>query len=266
MMDHSQELPAKSNETKAAAIIGASGGIGAAIARRLAGDGVVVSLGYNKNADAARKLEHEIVSQGGRAAVGHIDLTDAESVRIFLHEAAAAWGRLDSIVVATGPPMPVCPLLDVPNEVFERILRTEIIGAFNVVKEGVKVLRQQPERDKSVLFILSTAVQRSLRYDGMSYIPKMAVTGLYKQMVRDYGHEGIRLNGIGTGGIASGMGEEGRLNLEDPYVNSVVREVCTPRGRMGSGAEIANVAAFLVSDAASYVSGQLLSVDGGYAA
>lgn len=258
-------LPQRQNG-RVVAIIGASGGIGASIARRLSEDRVSLTLGYFRNESKARKLEEEIASRGGRVDVDRIDVTDAKSVQAFFQRIESRWERLDSIVVATGPPMPVCPVLEVTNETFEHIIRTEVVGAFNTIKVGMQLLRRQSVQDKSILFILSTAVQRSIKYDGMSYIPKMAVTGLIKQTVRDFGHEGIRLNAIGTGAIAAGMGEDDRLDLTDKYRKYVVAEASTPAGRMGSGVEMANVTAFLISDAASYVNGQIVAVDGGYAA
>ena len=248
---------------RATAIIGASGGIGAAIAERVSQDGAV-TLGYLRNKDAAAELAKRITSRGGRASVRQVDITDHESVQAFLRAAEAEWGQINSIVVATGPVIPICPVVDVAPEVFRGVINTEVVGSFNIVKAGVELFRRQPGSNKSILFILSAALLRTLDYDGMSFIPKMAVHGLIRQTVREVGKEGIRLNGIGTGGFSAGMGE--RVDLGNLYVRSLLEDIKTPSGRMGSDAEIANVAAFLISNDATYVNGQILGVDGGYSA
>ncbi|OCK78171.1 NAD(P)-binding protein [Lepidopterella palustris CBS 459.81] len=249
--------------SRVVAIIGASGGIGAAIAERISQD-AAVTLGYFRSEAQAAKLAQKIQSSGGQASTHQVNTTDHHSVQAFLQAVETQWGWVDSIVVATGPTIPICPVVDVSYEMFRDIIDTEVIGSFNVVKSGVELLRKQPVNNKSILFVLSAALMRTLEFDGMSYIPKMAVEGLIRQTVRDIGKEGIRLNGIGTGGFDAGMGE--RVDLTNERVCSLLKDIKTPLGRMGSGLEIANVAAFLISDAATYVSGQILGVDGGYSA
>ncbi|MCJ1304223.1 hypothetical protein MMC08_007035 [Hypocenomyce scalaris] len=250
---------------KSVAVIGASGGIGAAIAERIAQDAAVM-LGYRNNRKAADGLAQKIESSGGRASVSQIDITDHHSVQAFLLAAQSEFGRLDSIIVATGPIIPICAIIDVSIDDFKHVINTEVIGSFNVVKTGVKILRQQPGHNKSILFVLSCSLLRTLDYDGMSFIPKMAVEGLIRQTVREIGHEGIRLNGMGIGGFAAGMGDEDRLNFNNNCVSSIIKDCKTPSGRMGTGAEVAEVAAFLISNGATYVNGQILGVDGGYSA
>jgi 3-oxoacyl-[acyl-carrier protein] reductase len=249
-------------EGKVVAVIGASGGIGYAIAERIAETGAALTLGYNNNQKAARELAEKIKAKGGRASFSQVDISDPESVRDFLSVAEKQWGRVDSIVVATGPTIPICSVMDVSYDVFKSVVNTEVFGSFNIVKEGIVLLRKQPGKNKSILFVLSTALLRTLKHDGLSYIPKMAVMGLIKQTVRDIGGEGIRLNAIGTGAFLSGMGE--RVDYGDNNVNDLLEDVMTPSKRWGTGREIADVAEFLISDRATYVNGQILGVDGGY--
>jgi len=261
----SENKPAAVESTeRAVAIIGASGGIGCAIAECISHTGAALTLGYLKNQNSASELAEKISRRGCRVSTCQVNISEPNSVRDFLAAAEAEWGRVDSIVVATGPTIPICPVVDVSYEVFRAIVDTEVIGSFNVVKEGIGLLRKQPGRNKSILFVLSTALLRTLKYDGMSYIPKMAVLGLIKQTVRDIGGEGIRLNGIGTGAFTAGMGQ--RVDLGNERVTSLLDDVLTPSGKWGSDIEIANVAEFLISDRATYVNGQILGVDGGYSA
>jgi len=251
--------------TKSVAIIGASGGLGAAIAERIAQD-AVVTLGFRRSKEAAHNLAQKIEANGGRASLQQVDITDLQSVKTFLLAAEAQWGRLDSIVVATGPQIPICPIIDVSPEDFKNVIETEVIGSFNIVKTGIEILRRQSGNNKSILFVLSCSLRRTIDFDGMSFIPKMAVEGLIRQTVREVGKEGLRLNGIGTGGFVVGNAVEEKSLHENEYFTSVLDNVKTPSGRMGTGDEIANVAAFLISDGATYVNGQILGVDGGYSA
>jgi 3-oxoacyl-[acyl-carrier protein] reductase len=194
-----------------------------------------------------------------------VDITDSQSVKDFLLAAETQWGRLDSIVVATGPRIPICPILDISLETFRHVIETEVYGAFNIVKSGCEILRRQPGSNKSILFVLSCSLRRTLDFDGMSYIPKMAVEGLIRQTVREGGKDGIRLNGIGLGGFATGPGPA-IPGIEDEFMGSVLANVQTPSGRLGTGDEIASLGAFLISDGATYINGQIVGADGGYSA
>jgi 3-oxoacyl-[acyl-carrier protein] reductase len=247
------------------AIIGASGGIGAAIAIRLAQDSTV-ALGYYHNASAASSLAETITSAGGSASVHQVSIAEPTSVSAFFSSIMTQHGQLDTIVVASGPTIPIIPVVDVPFSTFHSVIETEVIGAFNVLKSGIQIFRENryPNENKSILFILTCALSRTLKHDGMSFIPKMAVQGLIKQAVRDIGSEGIRVNGIGTGGFDAGMGD--RVDLLDGRVVELLGSVKTPSGRMGTGEEIADAAAFLVGPGSKYVNGQVLGVDGGYSA
>lgn len=146
------------------------------------------------------------------------------------------------------------------------MVETEVIGGFNIIKRGIPLLRRQPGKDRSILFVLTTAVLRTLAYDGCSYIPKMASLGLIRQTAREVASEGIRLNAIGTGSFEAGIAgrHHDEESMKDPFINSIVTTCRSPSNRSGQPGELANVAAFLISDDASYVNGQCIGVDGGY--
>lgn len=250
---------------KSVAIIGASGGIGISMAERIAQD-AAVTLGYRNSKEPVHELALKIESNGGRAILHQVDVTDSQSVKEFLLAAETQWGRLDSIVVATGPKILIGPILDISLETFKQVIETEVYGAFNIVKSGCEILKRQPGSNKSILFILSCSLRRTIDFDGMSYIPKMAVEGLIRQTVREGGKDGIRLNGIGLGGFATGPGPITNPSMEDEFVTSVLANVQTPSGRFGTGDEIASLGAFLLSDGATYINGQIIGADGGYSA
>jgi len=173
----------KSTVHKAVAIVGASGGLGQAIAERIAQD-AAVTLGYRSNKTATEEVAKSITDAGGKAYIAQVDVSNGDSVKKFLKEAEAHWGRLDSIVLASGPKISICPIVDVSDETFRIVVETEVIGGFNIIKRGIPMLRKQSGKDRSILFILSTALLRTLAYDGCSAVPKMACLGLIRQTAR----------------------------------------------------------------------------------
>lgn len=248
---------------KAYAIIGATGGLGAAVTRRL-GSHADVTIGYHRSADKAEALRAELAGAGGEVAVAQVDITSGASVQAFLSGARAKWGRLDGVVSVTGPAIPLCPLSEVTEADFRRILETDVVGAFNVLQKGSEALKGGG--GGSIVLFVTTAVLRTLENDGMSGVPKTAVAGLLKQTAREVGQYNVRCNAVAPGVINAG------IVLDSFQVSDVAKDVIascmnqTPLARMGTAAEVAALVNFLVSDEAAYVSGQVIAVDGGYSA
>jgi NAD(P)-dependent dehydrogenase (short-subunit alcohol dehydrogenase family) len=245
------------------AILGGSGGLGVAISEKLA-QRTPVTIGYHGNREKAAELADRLSSAGGSVAVAQVDSRDGESVREFLAKSAGDWGGLDSIVCATGPAIPLCPLSEVTEDEFKRIYDTDVLGSFNVIKNGVETLARGG--GGSIVFLLTTAVGRTLENDGMSGAPKTAVAALMRQAAREAGPSNVRLNGVAPGVIDAGIVHS---SFQVSEVAKSVIESClrqTPLGRMGAPSDIAAAVDFLASPAANYISGQILSVDGGYSA
>lgn len=245
------------------AVLGGSGGLGTAVTRRLARR-APVTVGYRAGAQRAQDLANEITEARGRAVAAEVDVTNADSVKGFLREADAQWDGLAGIVSATGPSIPLCSLENVPEEDFKRIYETDVFGSFNVIKHGSALLGSSG--GGAIVLFLTTAVTRTLENDGMSGGPKTAVAGLLRQAAREVGVSNVRLNGVSPGVIDAG------IVLTSFEVDDVARSVIesclsqTPLGRMGQPAEVAALVDFLTSSDASYISGQLIAVDGGYSA
>ena len=248
---------------KGIAILGATGGLGEAIALRL-GKRAPVSIGYGRNKDKATELVATIEKAGGTARIAPVDLRDAGSVAAFIDGAARAWNGLDGIVSATGPAIPLRPLSEVGEEDFRRIYDTDVFGSFNVLRHGAAALKQTG--GGAIVLLLTTAVLRTLENDGMSGGPKTAVAALMKQMAREMGRHNIRCNGIAPGVINAGIVHS---SFEVDLVAKAVITDClakTPLGRMGEPEDIAAAVDFLTSAGATYISGQILAIDGGYSA
>ncbi|OQU96351.1 hypothetical protein CLAIMM_02446 [Cladophialophora immunda] len=246
------------------AIVGASGGLGEATAFRISQDAHVV-LGYFRGKDKAAAIVDQIKQRGGQAEALQVDMKDAASVQQFFAAAKQLWGRLDSIISATGPAITLGPLTDASPEVFRQVIETDVIGSFNIIQQGVPHLEASTEKPSILLFV-TCAVLKTLDWDGLSFIPKMAVTGIVKQAARELGPRGIRVNGLAPGTINVGIVLDSFA--ADGYGAAVLENQvgATPLGRRGEADEVAEVAAYLVSPQASFVSGQIIGVDGGFSA
>lgn len=245
------------------AVLGGSGGLGVAVTRRLS-QRTPVTIGYRTGEQRARELATEINGAGGSAVAEEVDVRDGASVSDFFSKAQAQWGGLNAIVSATGPAIPLCALEDVSEEDFKRIYDTDVFGSFNVIKHGTAALGATG--GGSIVLFLTTAVGRTLENDGMSGGPKTAVAGLLRQAAREAGPANVRLNGVSPGVIDAGIV---LTSFEvDDVAKSVIQSCLqqTPLGRMGRPEEVASLVDFLTSEAASYISGQLIAVDGGYSA
>lgn len=249
---------------KSIAIFGATGGLGADIATTLARR-AAVCLGYGQNQTRADELARDIAAAGGKAVAQQVDIRDPDSVQHFIATASTLADGLDAIVFATGPALSLRPLVEVSDEDFDRIYRTDVRGAFNVIKHGSLALKDAG--GGSIVMILTAAVLRTLEHDGMSGGPKTAVAALIKQTAREMGPHNVRCNGLALAVIDAGIIYADNL-VNDPYAQGVINAMVsnTPLGRMGRPEEVSAVVDFLVSPGAGYISGQIIGVDGGFSA
>ncbi|GAA0733596.1 SDR family oxidoreductase [Dactylosporangium roseum] len=238
----------------AALVTGATGGIGAAVARLLATRGATVVLSYRSSAAAAEKLAAEV---GGTAV--RADLADPDSCAGLL----AAAGPIHTLVHAAGPHVPMLHLSRVTPARFHEQLTQDVAAFFNVVSAALPALRAARG---SLVAVTTAATRRFPVRDGLSAAPKGAVEALVRGIAAEEGRFGVRANCVGPGMLTDGMAtrliESGDL---DERALEVTRSNI-PLRTFGTAEDIAEAVCFLASDRAKFITGQKLDVDGGYTA
>jgi len=244
-------------------VIGGTGGLGEAVVRQLARRAPVI-VGYRSSRDKADSLVRELQAAGARAWSLSLDVTEIESVIEFFRQARGVCGDIGHVVSAAGPAIPLCPLLEVEEADFRRIMNTDVLGAFNILRQAIPLLENRG--GGSITMFVTTAVLRTLENDSMSSVPKTAVTGLVRLAAREAGPRNVRCNAVAPGVIDAGI-VHGSFTVSD-----VARQVIgncldrTPMPRMGRPDEVAGLVDFLCSHAAAYINGQVIGIDGGYSA
>jgi len=221
-----------------------------------------VLIGYKSRGEAAHALAAELTSQGRTAVAKAVEVLDADSVNEFLAAAAKLGEGLGAVVSASGSHFPMCSLTDASVDEFRRVVDIELIGTFNILKGAVAALKRAG--GGSILVFLTTAVLRTMEYDGLNSVPKAGIAMMLKHVAREAGRDNIRANGIAPGVIDAG------LTLSVSQMPQLVQKVVadclanTPLGRAGKPCEVGEVANFLISEHAGYINGQILGVDGGW--
>jgi len=245
----------------AALVFGGSGGLGTGIVKLLAESGSDVAFTYFKNKEGAEENQKSVESAGKRALIGSVDLLDMQSVVDFATRTKQEFGRIHSVVFATGPFLHILPVMDAEPEDFYYTLDADVKGFYHVLKAVVPILREGG--GGSITALTTAAIHKYISTDGLSSIPKAGVQHLCTAIAREEGHHGIRANCVAVGLIAVGLSQEIESppgGILDQWMNQV------PLGRPGAPEELFDTVVFLASENAGYISGQSLPVDGGYSA
>ena len=243
-------------ESRAALVTGASRGIGRAIALRLARDGVRVGVNYQSNEAAASEVVAAIKGLGSEALLlpGNVGVAvDAERL---VAQVIAAWGRLD-IVVNNAGIIRDSLLLRMGEDDWDAVLTTNLKGAFLVTKAALRPMLRQ--RSGRIVNVSSVSGIRGNPGQANYASAKAALIAFTKTVAREASSRNITVNAVAPGmietDITSGMPEKAR--------EAIVAQI--PLGRMGTPEDVAEVVAFLASDAAAYITGAVVQVDGGLA-
>lgn len=239
---------------KIAVVTGASRGIGKAIALKLASLGASVVVNYNGSEERALQVKAEIEEQGTKASVYQCDVSDFESCETFIQDIIKEYGRIDILVNNAGITKDGL-LMKISEEDFDKVLDTNLKGTFNTVRF---VSRQMLKQKSGRIINMSSVVGVSENAGQANYAAsKAGVIGLTKSAARELASRGITVNAIAPGFIETDMTE---------VLSDKVKEACVgqiPLGKFGKPEDVANLAAFLASDEAGYITGQVIHVDGG---
>jgi NAD(P)-dependent dehydrogenase (short-subunit alcohol dehydrogenase family) len=247
-------------EGRVAWVTGGGSGIGRASALALAAQGAVVTVG-DIDPKAAEFTAAEIVRRGGQARALACDVTRAEDMQAAIRDILEAYGRLDIAHNNAGWEGPVAKLADVEEKDFDRVLAVNLKGVFLGLKFEIPAMVQGGGGS-----IVNTAsVAGLVAHQGASpySAAKHGVVGLTKTAASEYARKGVRVNAICPGWTQTPMLE--RMASSYPRVVEGYLSK-NPSGRLGSADEVANLVVFLASDAARYVNGAALAIDGGWTA
>ena len=239
---------------KTAVVTGASRGIGRAIAEKLAAEGAFVVINYNGSKEAAETVLAGIRAAGGDGCVMQCNVSDFAACEAWMKEILALYGKIDILVNNAGITKDGL-LMGMSEEAFDRVIETNLKGTFNCIRFAARPMIRQ--KSGCIINMASVVGVHGNAGQANYSASKAGMIALAKSIAQELGSRGIRANAIAPGFIMTAM--------TDALSEEVKAEWCKkiPLRRGGTPEDVANIATFLASDMSSYVSGQVIQVDGG---
>lgn len=240
---------------KTALVTGASGGIGHAIAMRLAADGFAIAAHYAGRADKARATVEAIEADGGQAIAVQGDITRPADVERLFAATQEAFGRID-VVVHSAAIMPLAPIADGDVDMFDRTIATNLRGTFLVLAQAA----QRLGAGGRIIALSSSVVAKAFPSYGPYIASKAGVEGLVRVLANELRGRDITVNAMAPGPVATDLFLKGK---SEELIAQIANQ--TPMQRIGQPDEIASVASFLAGPDGAWVNAQVLRVNGGFA-
>ncbi|MBZ9756322.1 SDR family oxidoreductase [Mesorhizobium sp. ESP6-5] len=240
-------------QTKAAIVTGASKGIGAAIARRLARDGIAVVVNYARGQAEAEALVRAIEADGGKAIAVQADIADPAGIASLFDAGEKAFGGIDILVNNAGI-MKLSPIAQADDAFFDTQVAINLGGVFRGMREGAKRLR---DGGRIVNFSSSVVGLYQPGY-GVYAATKAAVEAMTHILAKELGARGITVNAVAPGPVETALFTDGKSAAQIEATAKMI-----PLGRLGQPDDIAGVVSFLAGPDSAWVNGQIIRANGG---
>ncbi len=239
---------------KVALVTGAGRGIGSEIARALARDGAFVIVNYNGSRERAKAVVAEIKAAGGDAAAYGCNVADFSACEAMIRDVIKEYGRIDILVNNAGITRDGL-LMKMSGEDFDAVIDTNLKGAFHTIRHASRYFLKQ--RSGRIINLSSVSGVMGNAGQANYSASKAGIIGLTKSVARELASRGITCNAVAPGFIETDM----TAVLSDAAKESLKSQI--PLGRTGTAGDVAELVAFLASERAGYITGQVISVDGG---
>jgi 3-oxoacyl-[acyl-carrier protein] reductase len=247
----------KQFEGKSAIVTGATRGIGKSIALELAKRGCNVAFNYSKSADEADKLKVEIEALGVKAYSAQCDVANTSAAADFVGHVKEAFGTVDYLVNNAGITRDQL-ILRMKEEDWDSVIDTNLKGAWNFSKAVLRPMLRN-ENGGSILNISSISGVVGMLGQSNYSASKAGMIGLTKSLAKEVASKKITVNALALGLIETDMASEMNADYREKFLSMI------PLGRLGNVQEVAEIACFILSPSAAYITGQVIQADGGLA-
>ena len=239
---------------KIAIVTGGSRGIGRAISIEMAKNGANVAIVYSSNEEAALKVLEEVESLGVKGKIYQCDVSDYSKAEELVKSVLVDFGAIDILVNNAGITRDKL-IIKMKEEDFDRVVDVNLKGAFNMIKYCFSPMMKK--RSGSIINITSVSGMMGNPGQANYSSAKAGLIGLTKTVAKEIASRKVRCNAIAPGFVSTDMKDAINERTKEAALSVI------PMGRMGEPSEIANLAVFLASDLASYITGEVIKIDGG---